>query len=219
MSDGASGASSNEASGTRRSIRRYLVLVVLVAGGLLAVSLARGCDGDGATGQRVSGYVLSGPELGRVLGVSATALRRTNPPVDIGQVERSARSLTMGQVPLPDDRSMATVRRSDTGHEITQLVMLYDDAAALEGLDELAASLVGGAFHLESEPVALADAVDARRWWAASFRALSFRKGKLAVFLGTSDEAGEDDLRAIAATIIARIEAHPPPPPSATATS
>ncbi len=194
----------------RGSLRWLVLLAVLVAGALALGQLFGGGGGGrpGVSGDRVASYLLDPRDLAAAEGAPETIFQRTNPPLDPAQVERTASSLTLGRVPLPDDRGVSTFRRADTGEEITQVVLLYDDPAAAEDLDELGAALVAGAFGLESQAIALPGAEGARSWTAEDYRAVSFRRGGAVVFVGTT---GTGDVMQLATHILARIQAQPPP--------
>lgn len=195
-----------------RKLGRWVVVAIVLVASFAALRWMTDRGGEGSpTGARVSRYLAGPPELASSLGVPQAVFAKTNPPVDLDQLERSARSLTLDRVPLPDDHAIATYRRADTDAEITQVALIYDDQAAVERLDGLASSLLAGAFHLQTRPIRIEGAQDARLWWSEEYLALSFRRGGVAVFVGNTDVGAEEELRALAQTTLERIAASPQP--------
>lgn len=148
---------------------------------MLAQVFSAGSGGP-TRGLRTAPYMLTAADLGEVGGANYV---RTNPPVDLANAERVARA-SLGQIPLPADRDIASWQRRDTGEQVTQVVLLYDDPAAAARLDALALRLLPGAFGLNPQSVDLPGAVDARSWTSPGYRALSFRRDGVAVFVGSS---------------------------------
>jgi hypothetical protein len=200
-----------EPAGVPGGYRRWIaVLLVLVVGSLaLGHLLGGGERRAGVTGERVRPYMLEPSDLASVSGAPVEAYRRTNPPLDLEQAERTASGVTVGRVPLPDDRHIVTYRRVGTGEEITQIVLLYDDPSRAEVLDSLAGSMVPGWIGLASEPFAMPGAQDSRLWTAEGYRAVSFRHGGVAVFLGSSGVGDHDGVLALAEIVIDRLESLP----------
>lgn len=158
------------------------MLVAGAIGGLVLVQIFS-AGGDGPPrGLRTAPYMLTAEDLA---AAGDGQYLRSNPPVDLVNVERAARA-SLGQIPLPADRDIASWQRPDTGEQVTQVVLLFDDPAAAARLDELALRLLPGAFGLHPQPADLAGALDARSWTGPGYRALTFRQGGVAVFIGSS---------------------------------
>lgn len=212
----ANGPTATDTTVSGRGWLRWLILLIVLAVAALALGQLFSPTGErpGVTGARVAPYLLGPQALAGVAAAPAGAYRQTSPPVDLPQAERLAAQVGLGQVPLPDDREIVTYRRTDTGDEVTQLVLLYDDPSAAERLDGLAATKLAGLVGLQSEETALAGAQDARAWRAESYRAVSFRRGGVAVFVGMTTRdprAGHGGVLQLAAAVLARIQAQPPP--------
>jgi hypothetical protein len=148
----------------------------LAAGAVLLILLSGG--GGPAPGTRALPFLLAPADLG-------DDYSPTSPPVDLGNVERLARA-SLGAVPLPADKAIASWRRPDTGEQVTQAVLVYDDPAAASRLDALAVSALPGAFGLAPAPLSLPGAEDARTWTSPGYHAITFRRGGVAYFVGTS---------------------------------
>ncbi len=140
---------------------------------------------------------------------------RISPPVDLAAAERLARA-SFGQIPLPAARDIATWRRADSGHEITEVVLLYDDPAQAARLDAVAVSMLPNALGLQPEPADLPGAQDARLWRADSYQAATFRLGGVAVLIGTTDTSDPDGARRVAEAALARAVAAATANPAAT---
>ena len=169
-------------------------------GGLLLAQLFSGGTSGPPYGLRTAPFMLNARDLAWDDGGTWV---RTNPPVDLANVERLARA-SLGQIPVPADRDIATWQRSDTGEQVTQVVLLFDDPSAAARLDALAVRMLPGAFGLQPQPVDLPGASDARAWAAPGYHALSFRRDGAAVFVGSSS----DDpvaARRLAAAVLRRL--------------
>ncbi len=190
---------------------RWLVLAAVLVVTFVAASwIMSGSDEGSSSGERAERYLARPEELASVLSVPDAVLGMTNPPVDVDQLERSARSLTLNRVPLPDEHAVSTYRRADTDAEITQAVLVYEDREAAGSLDRLASSLLAGAFHLQTKPIAIEGAADARLWWSEEYLAISFRRDGVVVFIGDTDAGAEEDVRALAELALREIAASPP---------
>jgi hypothetical protein len=133
-------------------------------------------------------------------GGASSALRRTNPPVDVASVERAARAATLNRVTLPDSRQVATFERVDTSEQITHAVLVYDDAATAAELDRLASPLLSSALGLTEGALELEDTQDARRWAGGGYQVATFRIGGVVMVVATTsiDPAELERLAALA---------------------
>jgi hypothetical protein len=139
-----------------------------------------------------------------VAAATGTTYVRANPPVDLADAERVARA-SFGQIPLPAGRAIATWQHPETGRQVTQVVLQYDDPAQTARLDGVAMTMLPGTFGLQPEPIDLPGAQDARLWRSANYQALTFRHAGFAVFVGTTDTADPDVLARLARRAVARL--------------
>lgn len=170
------------AAGSRRW-GRWLIVGAFLA---LAVAwLAVRSTGGGTTprDERAAGLALEAEELAPD---DPAAIRPANPPVDVAALERGLNAATLGRAPLPESRQVRTYVRSDTGEEVTQAVLLYDDPSRAASLDRLAAPLLGSAFGLESTPLDLPGTEDARRWTGQGYQVATFRLGGAVMVVATT---------------------------------
>jgi len=164
--------------------------------------LAQTLGGGGpASNDRATSYLLTAAELP---DAGTARYLRGSPPVDLGAAERLARA-SFGQIPVPEARDIATWRRSDTGHEVSEVVLVYDDPAQAARLDALAVSMLPGAIGLQPTPIELAGAQDARLWRADNYQAVTFRRDGVAVFIGTTETADTDAARRLAEAALTRV--------------
>ena len=202
------GGVADEGSGSSRGgWSRWFAVAAVVALGIAAVVLLFGGGDAGEADNRAATLALTEPELAAVSG--ADDLRRVNPPLDLGMVERTAKAATLGQVPLPESRHMNSYKNVDTGEEINEAVLVYDDIEAAASLDGIAAPLLGSALGLQSEPLEIPETQDARRWTGAGVQAATFRVGGVVLVVSTTsaDPAELMDLAVLARDKASRAEA------------
>jgi len=178
------------------------VVLGLGALGLVVAQILAGPDRS--TGVRTAPFMLQAADLAAAGGDPGAGYVRANPPVSLAAIESAARA-SLGQIPLPADRDLATWQRAGSGDQTTQVVLVYDDPAQAVRLDQLAVSALPGAFGLEPAPVDLPGAQDARLWQAEGYRAITFRQGGVAVFLGTTDTADPDLVYRLAQATLDRL--------------
>lgn len=182
----------------RRRARWPWLLAGAGALGLLLAQVLSG--GSPAVENRAAAYLLAAAELPD----AATARHlRSSPPVDLDAAERLARA-SFGQIPVPAAREMITWRRASSGHEITQVVLLYEDPSQAARLDELAVAMLPGTLGLQPQPLDLPGAQDARLWRAENYQAATFRLGGVAVLVGTTDLGDPAGARRLAAAALRR---------------
>jgi hypothetical protein len=198
-----------------------MILAVVVAMALLAgvlLMLASGGPGRPTpTGVRVSPYLLTPEDVAAVTGWPADTLEPADPGIDLDRLESQAQQLTFGRAPLPDDRAIVSYREPTAGAQVTSAVLLYDDPARAQQLVGLVDQLPPGvtlAGLVPADQVAtVPGGTDATRWTATGYRAVTFRRDGVVVFVGVADPDGTIDLEALAARAATRVEAAPPPPP------
>jgi hypothetical protein len=192
--------------------RRWLVTLAILTVG--AIALAQFVARDGGrrhvTGKRVAPYLPSAAEVAAAAGVPASLMRQIPPPVNPEEVEIAARSLTLGQAPLPDDRIVVTYQRGDTNGETTIALLLYDDPAAAAEVAQSATTLLPRGLGLEPVAGQIADAEEAQRWSGEGYDAWSFRRGGVVGFLASSEPESGAWLGQLAAGMLQAVTAHPP---------
>lgn len=180
-------------SDRRRSrARLWLFGAIVVLASLVAVSQLGDNDDAGggpAGGGRTGAYLLEPADLAGASGTQSGPddFVRTSPPVDLDLVERSARSLSMGQATMPESRAITTYRERATGFETTQVVLVYADPTKARSVQDMAETLLPRTFGLQPETLAMDGVDDARVWSAGGYSAVSFRRGGVVVFVGTTD--------------------------------
>jgi len=175
------GLTRHDAAARRRG--RWPLALALI--GLALAAAAVWVGGKAAPGDaRAAALALTGADLAPA-GETA-AVRHISPPVDVAAVERGARAASLGRLPLPDSRHVAAFERADTGEQITQAVLVYDDEEQAATMERLAAPLLGSAFGLTEEPFDLPGAQDARSWWGPSHRVAAFRVGGVVTVVATT---------------------------------
>jgi hypothetical protein len=174
---------------------RWLMFVAAGLVVLVVLSLVMsGGDGPSSSDTRAAGLALSPADLAGVVGGSAGDFLQTAPPVDVNTLERAARTATLGKIPFPDSRHLASYRRTTTRTDVTEAVLVYDDPANAAALDAAAAPLLGSTFGLMSEPITLDGAEDARRWSSSAYQAVTFRVDGSIGFVGTTDTSDPDQV-------------------------
>jgi hypothetical protein len=189
-------------SGARR--RWGLLGVIVAVGAGVYVALTSGADRTGTGPNPAAGVALGPVEMAGATGGGAADFQRTNPPVDIGLVERAARGATLGRVPMPDSREVVTYHDRATGADVTQAVILYDDTAKAADLVALAAPLLSSSFGLQSTDVTIEGATDAQRWTAESYQAVTFRVDGVIVLVGSNDAGDEEVVMRMAEALVGR---------------
>jgi len=166
---------------------RWLVIFVLLVA--IAAAVASIGQGEREDDPELAALLLTPADLAGLGDAPAKAFRRTSPPVDVDQVERAVRVASLGQAVMPRGRAVATYRRTDTGHETTNAVLVYDRPEDAVALAELADRLLPGGLGLTPQPLALDGVEDARLWTADGYRAVTFRDGDVLVLVGSTDTA------------------------------
>ncbi len=179
--------------------RRWLILAVVVL--LVAVSAGRCGGGDGRGGDARAPRMSL--QAGDLAAVHPTGERREAdfrpiaPPVDINNVERAARTASMGQIEMPSSRSLKTWYDERSGEQISQAVLVFDDPEAAADIEPLAGPLLSNAFQLIGEPWSLDGVSDGMLWTASGYAAVSFRMGGVLTFVGTGHADDPDHLRSL----------------------
>lgn len=174
----------------RHRARRWLALAVIVMAGLLALDWILGGESPSrGVDERAAPYVLQREDLAAAVGGAPDAFVQTSPPIDVAQAERAVRGISAGHIPLPDARSVISYRQRDSGSETTSVVLIYDDPTKAQSVDRLAIPLLRNAFDLQPSPLTMEGVEDARLWTAPNYRAVSFRRGGVVAFVGTTATA------------------------------
>lgn len=184
----------------------------LAGGALLVLALGwwlAGGDGGGETrGARAGVWALDAEAVAAAAG---GRWQRTSPRVNVTLAERIGAAV----LDMPDDWHLQSWRNADTGAELSQLTLLYDEPARAAALAE---GPVTGllAQHLGLWPETWAGAAtpegadEALRWHAEQgWTAVSLRRGGVIVLLAT---AGPDAPapEAFAGPVLADLRAGPP---------
>jgi hypothetical protein len=153
----------------------------LVAVGALLVLTSRG---EEPTDRRAS-MVVAPPTGGDATGAVGD-LVRVSPPIDLAMAERMANAASLGRIPMPDSRDLASYRRVSSGEEISHAVLVYDDESEAAQLDSLAAPLLASALGLEGRALDLAGTQDARLWSGHGYQVVTFRNGGIVQLVATT---------------------------------
>lgn len=195
-------------SGRGRGPFRWLAILAVLALAAVGLSLVIG-GGDGSgTDRRAATAAMDPADIAAAVGSQPEGMVRVNPPIDVEAIIRAARALPMVDVPMPDSQHVESFRSSDSGQEITQAFLWYDDDADAAKLDGLAAKYLASALGLDTAPTTIDGVTDARRWTGQGYEALSFRSDGVFVLVAattTDDEGAAERLAAGARDKVAAV--------------
>lgn|GEM_PF-3121558 len=183
----------------RSTLRRWLLLAGVLVLALIAASvvLSRG-GGTRQTDRRAATVALPPAEIAQAVGGDPDRLVRVNPPIDIDAIESAARNMPFLDVPMPDSRYIESFRRTDTGQEITQAFLLYDNEEDAARVDALANQYLASALGLSTEPIDLPGTEEARVWRGKGYEAVSFRLDGVFALVATTETGDPDSVMRLA---------------------